>query len=144
MPTNRAVEGKVDVGLFAFDAAPDIEAQDIVGTLPERVDLRVAQDPGDRGRDLLEREVAYQPPLALRLQRWLVRHPEAVYFGADQPRITAELLLPWSTLGVAPPKPGAARHLETWTMTDTSMRWSPTSVRLPPFFGIRSTSATTG
>jgi cyclic beta-1,2-glucan synthetase len=36
----------------------------------------------DRGRDLLEREVAYQPPLALRLQRWLVRHPEAVYFGS--------------------------------------------------------------
>src|SRR5205823_9369218 len=26
---------------------------------------------------------------------------EAVYFGADQPRITAELLLPWATLGVA-------------------------------------------
>jgi cyclic beta-1,2-glucan glucanotransferase len=35
----------------------------------------------DRGRDLLEQEVAYQPPLALRLQRWLVRHPAAVYFG---------------------------------------------------------------
>ena len=26
---------------------------------------------------------------------------EAVYFGADQPRITAEMLIPWSALGIA-------------------------------------------
>ena len=26
---------------------------------------------------------------------------EAVYFGADQPRITAEALIPWSALGIA-------------------------------------------
>ena len=32
---------------------------------------------------------------------------EAVYFGADQPRITAEMLIPWSALGIAPPAPGA-------------------------------------
>ena len=27
---------------------------------------------------------------------------EAVYFDADQPRIAAEMLIPWSALGVAP------------------------------------------
>src|SRR5205085_4274337 len=37
---------------------------------------------------------------------------EAVYFGADQPRITAEMLLPWPTLGVAPPQSGAKLRAE--------------------------------
>ena len=32
---------------------------------------------------------------------------EAVYFGADQPRITAEALIPWSALGAAPPAAGS-------------------------------------
>ena len=34
------------------------------------------------------------------------RGAEAVYFGADQPRITAEMLMPWSALGIAPPQAG--------------------------------------
>jgi hypothetical protein len=37
---------------------------------------------------------------------------KAVYFGADQPRITAELLLPWSAFGIAPPRPGTALRAE--------------------------------
>jgi hypothetical protein len=37
---------------------------------------------------------------------------EAVYFGADQPRITAEVLIPWSALGVPPPVPGTQLHAE--------------------------------
>ncbi len=37
---------------------------------------------------------------------------EAVYFGADQPRITAELLIPWSALGIGPPRPGMSLRAE--------------------------------
>src|SRR5260370_6144533 len=35
-----------------------------------------------------------------------IRGAEAVYFGADQPRITAAMVIPWAALGVNPPAPG--------------------------------------
>src|SRR5437763_11127575 len=41
-----------------------------------------------------------------------VNGAEAVYFGADQPRITAEMMIPWSALGMAPPAPGTALRAE--------------------------------
>src|SRR5205814_3161257 len=56
---------------------------------------------------------------------------EAVYFGADQPRITAELLLPWSALGVAPPKPGALFRAEVATTSWHRERWMSLSGQAP-------------
>jgi hypothetical protein len=56
---------------------------------------------------------------------------EAVYFGADQPRITAELLIPWSTLGVAPPLPGAALRAEVTLTSWHRERWMSLSGRAP-------------
>jgi len=46
-----------------------------------------------------------------------------VYFGADQPRITAEMLLPWSALGVAPPQAGAKLRVEAAMTSWHRERW---------------------
>jgi hypothetical protein len=56
---------------------------------------------------------------------------EAVYFGADQPRITAEMLLPWSTLGVAPPQPGAKLRAEVAMTSWHGERWMSLSGATP-------------
>jgi hypothetical protein len=56
---------------------------------------------------------------------------EAVYFGADQPRITAELLLPWSALGVAPPQPGAQLRAEVAMTSWHRERWMSLSGEMP-------------
>jgi hypothetical protein len=37
---------------------------------------------------------------------------DAVYFGADQPRITAEMLLPWPAIGIAAAKFGTNLRVE--------------------------------
>jgi len=55
----------------------------------------------------------------------------AVYFGADQPRITAEMSLPWSALGLdAPPASGQIR-LEVAATAWHRSRWMSLS-GLPP------------
>ena len=56
---------------------------------------------------------------------------EAVYFGADQPRITAELLLPWSAFGIAPPKPGALLRAEAAMTSWHGERWMSLSGETP-------------
>jgi hypothetical protein len=56
---------------------------------------------------------------------------EAVYFGADQPRITAELLLPWSALGIPPPKPGALLRAEVAMTSWHRERWMSLSGQAP-------------
>jgi len=56
---------------------------------------------------------------------------EAVYFGADQPRITAELLLPWSVFGIAPPKPGALLRAEVAMTSWHGERWMSLSGETP-------------
>jgi hypothetical protein len=56
---------------------------------------------------------------------------EAVYFGADQPRITAEMVIPWSALGVAPPAEGAQLHAEIAITSWHRERWMSLSGRSP-------------
>ena len=56
---------------------------------------------------------------------------EAVYFGADQPRITAELLIPWSALGIAPPAPGMQLRAEVALTSWHRERWMSLSGRAP-------------
>ncbi|HEX3954262.1 MAG TPA: hypothetical protein VHW90_11860, partial [Stellaceae bacterium] len=48
---------------------------------------------------------------------------EAVYFGADQPRVTAEMLIPWSFLGIAPPITGATMRVEAAMTSWDRERW---------------------
>jgi hypothetical protein len=56
---------------------------------------------------------------------------EAVYFGADQPRITAEARIPWSALGVAVPSPGALLHAEISMTSWDGDRWMSLSGSAP-------------
>ena len=55
----------------------------------------------------------------------------AVYFGADQPRITAEMVIPWSALGIAPPAPGKALRAEVALTSWDGERWMSLSGRAP-------------
>jgi hypothetical protein len=56
---------------------------------------------------------------------------QAVYFGADQPRITAEALIPWSALGVAAPAAGMPIRIETAVTAWERDRWMSLSGRPP-------------
>jgi hypothetical protein len=56
---------------------------------------------------------------------------EAVYFGADQPRVTAEMLIPWSVLGIAAPSPGAVLRTEVAMTSWDRDRWMSLSGRAP-------------
>jgi hypothetical protein len=48
---------------------------------------------------------------------------EAVYFGADQPRITAQARIPWSALGVSVAAPGALLRAEIAVTSWDGDRW---------------------
>jgi hypothetical protein len=56
---------------------------------------------------------------------------EAVYFGADQPRITAEMLIPWPALGITHPVPGATLHAEAAMTSWSRERWMSLSGQAP-------------
>ena len=56
---------------------------------------------------------------------------EAVYFGADQPRITAELTIPWTHLGVEPPVAGASLKAEVAMTSWHNERWMSLSGKPP-------------
>ena len=60
-----------------------------------------------------------------------VPEAEAVYFGSDQPRITAELRLPWSALGIAHPSPGAQLRAEVAVTSWYCDRWMSLSGEAP-------------
>ena len=56
---------------------------------------------------------------------------EAAYFGADQPRITAEMVIPWSALGIAAPAPGTRFRAEVAVTSWDRERWMSLSGRTP-------------
>jgi hypothetical protein len=56
---------------------------------------------------------------------------EAAYFGADQPRITAEITIPWSALGEAAPAPGSQLRAEIAITSWDRERWMSLSGRPP-------------
>ncbi len=60
---------------------------------------------------------------------------QVAYFGADQPRITAELLIPWSVFGVAPPVSGTMLRTEVAMTSWHRERWASLSGR-PPAEGL--------
>ncbi|HVC53735.1 MAG TPA: hypothetical protein VND87_17075 [Stellaceae bacterium] len=55
----------------------------------------------------------------------------AVYFGADQPRVTAEMRLPWADLGIAAPPPGATIKAELAMTSWYRDRWMSLSGQPP-------------
>jgi hypothetical protein len=60
---------------------------------------------------------------------------QAVYFGADQPRVTAEMTIPWSNLGVPPPIAGSSLKAEVTMTSWHNERWMSLSGK-PPEAGL--------
>jgi hypothetical protein len=56
---------------------------------------------------------------------------EAAYFGADQPRITAEMMIPWAALGLPTPVPGTLLRAEIAVTSWDGERWMSLSGRAP-------------
>jgi hypothetical protein len=56
---------------------------------------------------------------------------EAVYFGSDQPRVTAEITIPWSALGATQPAPGATIRAEVAMTSWHRQRWMSISGKPP-------------
>ncbi len=68
---------------------------------------------------------------AIRFGCTAVDGAKALYFGADQPRITAIMRIPWSALGVAVPSPGAALSAEVAMTSWHAERWMSLSGSAP-------------
>jgi hypothetical protein len=68
---------------------------------------------------------------AIRLGCTPVAGAEAVYFGADQPRITAEMRIPWSALDVPVPAPGSRLRAEVAITSWDRDRWMSLSGLAP-------------
>ena len=56
---------------------------------------------------------------------------QAMYFGADQPRVTAEMTIPWAYLGVQPPIAGASLKAEVAITSWHNDRWMSLSGKPP-------------
>jgi hypothetical protein len=56
---------------------------------------------------------------------------QVAYFGADQPRVTAEMTIPWSYLGVSPPSAGASLKAEMTMTSWHNESWMSISSRPP-------------
>jgi hypothetical protein len=56
---------------------------------------------------------------------------KTVYFGADQPRITAEMLIPWQALGIEAPVPGVSLRVDIAVTSWHRERWMSLSGRPP-------------
>jgi hypothetical protein len=64
---------------------------------------------------------------------------KAVYFGADQPRITAEARIPWSALGISAPAAGTVLHVAVAITSWDRDRWMSLSGQ-PPAAAMRDTA----
>jgi hypothetical protein len=56
---------------------------------------------------------------------------EALYFGADQPRVVAAALVPWAALGLAGPPPGRRLKIDVAVTAWDRARWMSLSGRPP-------------
>jgi hypothetical protein len=128
-----------DIDLFAYDGAfPLIDAYRVelgvdFGTGPRRFTLFFIP-PRTKLHDYPEMAAqlcAGAAERAITSECAGVAGAEVVYFGADQPRITAEVVIPWSALGVAPPGPGAQLRAELAVTSWHRERWMSLSGRPP-------------
>jgi len=56
---------------------------------------------------------------------------QALYFGADQPRVVAAMLVPWSALGLTGPPPTRRLKIEISARSWYRARWMSLSGRAP-------------
>jgi hypothetical protein len=111
-----------------------------------RVELGVDVGAGPRRFTLFfippRTKVRDHPPMSARLCAGVARiaivegcvevsGAEAVYFGADQPRITAEMVIPWSALGITVPASGTQLRADIAITSWDSERWMSLSGLAP-------------
>jgi hypothetical protein len=120
-----------DIDLFAYEGGfPLIDAYRVelgvdIGAGPRRFTLFFIP-PRTKRHDYPEMEArlcvgAAQRAIGLGCTQ--VKGAEAAYFGADQPRITAEMIIPWSALGVSMPAPGTRLRVEVAVTSWHRERW---------------------
>jgi hypothetical protein len=128
-----------DIDLLAYDGAfPLVDAY--------RVELGVDVGAGPRRFTLFfippRTKVRDHPPMTARLCAGEARiaivegcvevsGADAVYFGADQPRITAEMVIPWSALGITTPTPGTQLRADIAITSWDRERWMSLSGLAP-------------
>jgi hypothetical protein len=128
-----------DIDLLAYDGAfPLVDAY--------RVELGVDVGAGPRRFTLFfippRTKVRDHPPMTARLCAGEARiaivegcvevsGADAVYFGADQPRITAEMVIPWSALGITAPTPGTQLRADIAITSWDRERWMSLSGLAP-------------
>ena len=129
-----------DIDLFAYEGGfPLIDAYRVelgidAGTGPRRFTLFFIP-PRTKLHDHPEMAAqlcAGPAPQAISMGCTGVSGAKAVYFGADQPRITAEMVIPWSALGIDAPTPGAQLRAEIAVTSWHRERWMSLSGRPPP------------
>jgi len=132
-----------DIDLLAFQGSfPLVDAYRVelgidIGTGPRRFTLFFIP-PRTKLHDYPEMAAQLCPGTAERAiieGCTVVSGAKAVYFGADQPRITAEMLVPWKTLGIEAPRPGTTLRAEVAVTSWHRERWMSLSGR-PPATGM--------
>ncbi|HVH78626.1 MAG TPA: hypothetical protein VM782_04495, partial [Stellaceae bacterium] len=128
-----------DVDLFQYDGAfPLNESYRVeigvdAGAGPKRLTLFFIP-PRTKIKDYLEMKWVVCAGTADNVARDGCKPPgdtQAMYFGADQPRVTAEMTIPWSYLGVPPPVPGADLKAEVAMTSWHNERWMSLSGKPP-------------
>jgi hypothetical protein len=128
-----------DIDLLAYDGAfPLVDAYRVelgvdIGAGPRRFTLFFIP-PRTKLHDHPEMAAqlcAGPAELAITVGCTEVAGAKAVYFGADQPRITAEMVIPWSTLGIEPPAAGTELRAEIAVTSWHRERWMSLSGRPP-------------
>ncbi len=128
-----------DLDLLAYDGAfPLSEAYRLelgidAGGGPHRMTLFFIPGHGDRAdhQSMTARLCSGAAAEAIAQGCRPVAGAEAVYFGADQPRITAEMLIPWSALGIPTPPSGATVRGEVTMTSWHRERWMSLSGQAP-------------
>ncbi|HWB48298.1 MAG TPA: hypothetical protein VG651_04240 [Stellaceae bacterium] len=128
-----------DVDLFKYDGAFPlgdsyrVEIGIDAGAGPRRLTLFFIP-PRTKVKDYLEMKwvvCAGAADAAIRDNCRPAGDTKAMYFGADQPRVTAEMTIPWSYLGVAPPAVGAPLKAEVAMTSWHNERWMSLSGKPP-------------
>jgi hypothetical protein len=120
-------------GAFPLGEAYRVELGVDAGAGPRRVTLFFIP-PRTRIKDYLEMKWTVCEGAAEEAIRDGCKPPpgaEAMYFGADQPRVTAEMMVPWSYFGVAPPVAGAGLKAEVAMTSWHRERWMSLSGQPP-------------
>ncbi|MGH7095761.1 MAG: hypothetical protein ACREFB_19800, partial [Stellaceae bacterium] len=119
-----AYSGKLS-GKFPLEDAYRVEIGVDAGAGPRRFTLFFIPGHGDRADHQSMSALLCRGAADAAIAAGCAAPPQAraVYFGADQPRITAEMRIPWTDLGIAAPPPGGTIKAELAMTSWYHDRW---------------------